>query len=89
MKALFLWLGFKFLKWGGWDLEVLLLIASMPKVEIQLMRYARMVVEEINNNSNHGTSGEWKRHIAMGVLQNKFPNFSKRQIAMAIEIALG
>lgn len=91
MKKIFRRFGFFFLKLGGFvlDKETFLLLASMPNIEAEMLRYAKVLVKVINTECAHGTSGEYKRHIAMATLKKKFPSFTNRQIALAIEVALG
>jgi hypothetical protein len=89
MRRLFCRIGFWFLRLGKWNLDVLDLITSMPLLEIEVVKRAKELSGLSDTLSAPGTSGEYKRHVVYAQLIKEFPNLTKRQIAMAIEIGLG
>lgn len=88
MRKLLCKIGFFLLKIGGWNKDIIDMLVTMPPVEMELLEYTKLVVGQIEKSSEHGTSGEWKRHVAFAVIRKKFPTMKSRQISIAIEIAL-
>lgn len=71
-----------FLRLSGKNAQM---IAVGPEVA-KIVEVAVVVCRD--TQSNIGFSGEWKRHQAYALLQKKFPRAKKRDIALAIELAV-
>lgn len=76
------------LKFAAWLIRLcgvsLLIGAPAP-----LVNAARALVDEQNEQSAPGTSGEYKAHLVRAALRKQFPQASGREISRAIEEACG
>lgn len=57
----------------------------LPATVLRILPSTREEVSRIDTYSRPGTSGEYKRHIAMDRLMQQFPDVSKADIGLAIE----
>jgi hypothetical protein len=75
----------KFLVWCLWKLGVSIL--AIPSSAKSLLSDAGIIVK-FQDRDHAQESGEWKRHQCYAALIKKFPQSGKRDIALAIELAV-
>jgi len=63
------------------------LLPLLPEVQ-KVVRRARVLCAEQDERCALGTSGEYKRHEVYARLLKEFPEVRKRNVALAIEVAL-
>ena len=85
MRHLKRWLvriGLVIARWGGYTWTV------PPIVESVLLPRTQQLVREIEQTAAPGTSGEYKRHTVYARLAKEYPKLSKRDLGLAIELAV-
>lgn len=63
-------------------------VISLDKGVLTLLPTASAFVKALEVAASPGTTGEYKRHVAYARLQKKHPTAVKRDIALAIELAV-
>lgn len=60
----------------------------IPTGAAGLLEAATPIVKRVESECRDGASGEYKRHVALDAMMNRYPSSSIRDITLAIELAV-